>query len=125
MARAAKSSSAKRKPSPARKPASKSAAKPKASGETFELRSLHLAFEKSRRFKANEKDLREVPDEVRQNMAFTFVSTMDEVLRKALLPAPEGIPADLARADGRGDGRVAGAGDLPPAREPGVPADTR
>ena len=57
MARAAKSSSAKRKPSPARKPASKSAAKPKASGETFELRSLQQAFEKSRRFKANEKDL--------------------------------------------------------------------
>ncbi|HJR43423.1 MAG TPA: endopeptidase La [Gemmatimonadaceae bacterium] len=39
--------------------------------------------------KVNEKDLREVPDEVRQNMAFTFVQTMDEVLRLALLPAPE------------------------------------
>ena len=34
----------------------------------------------------NQKDLREVPDEVRKNMAFTFVSTMDEVLRLALLP---------------------------------------
>ena len=39
--------------------------------------------------KVNEKDLREVPDEVRQNMVFTFVQTMDEVLRLALLPAPE------------------------------------
>jgi ATP-dependent Lon protease len=39
--------------------------------------------------KSNEKDLREVPDEVREHMAFTFVQTMDEVLRLALLPAPE------------------------------------
>jgi ATP-dependent Lon protease len=39
--------------------------------------------------KVNEKDLREVPDEVRQNTVFTFVQTMDEVLRLALLPAPE------------------------------------
>jgi ATP-dependent Lon protease len=39
--------------------------------------------------KGNEKDLRDVPPEVRANMAFTFVATMDEVLRLALLPAPE------------------------------------
>src|ERR687883_223381 len=45
--------------------------------------------------KANEKDLRDVPEEVRQNMAFTFVQTMDEVLRLALLPAPEVHPADV------------------------------
>jgi ATP-dependent Lon protease len=36
--------------------------------------------------KSNEKDLRDVPDEVKQNMNFTFVGTMDEVLRLALLP---------------------------------------
>jgi ATP-dependent Lon protease len=36
--------------------------------------------------KANEKDLREVPDEVRAHMAFTFVERMDEVLHLALLP---------------------------------------
>ncbi len=36
--------------------------------------------------KANEKDLRDVPDEVRKNMAFTFVERMDEVLHLALLP---------------------------------------
>jgi len=41
--------------------------------------------------KANEKDLRDVPDEMRINMAFTFVATMDEVFRLALLqPAPAG-----------------------------------
>jgi ATP-dependent Lon protease len=36
--------------------------------------------------KSNEKDLRDVPDEVKQNMHFSFVGTMDEVLRLALLP---------------------------------------
>ncbi|MEO6447324.1 MAG: endopeptidase La [Gemmatimonadaceae bacterium] len=34
----------------------------------------------------NQKDLRDVPDEVRKNMVFTFVTTMDEVFRHALLP---------------------------------------
>ncbi|MBL8959714.1 MAG: endopeptidase La [Gemmatimonadetes bacterium] len=43
----------------------------------------------------NQKDLRDVPDEVRQNMAFTFVSSMDEVLRLALLPNA-GLLADVA-----------------------------
>ena len=35
--------------------------------------------------KANEKDMREVPDEVRAHMAFTFVDRMDQVLQQALL----------------------------------------
>src|SRR6476660_10442905 len=34
----------------------------------------------------NEKDLRDIPDEVRAKMAFTFVSTMDEVIHM-MLPA--------------------------------------
>jgi ATP-dependent Lon protease len=37
---------------------------------------------------SNEKDLRDVPDEVRANMAFTFVANMDDVFRVALLAAP-------------------------------------
>jgi ATP-dependent Lon protease len=41
--------------------------------------------------KSNEKDLREVPAEVKQNMTFTFVERVDEVLHLALLPAPEGV----------------------------------
>ena len=65
MARAAKSSSAKRKPSPARKPASKPAAKPDASGENFELRSLQERFEKDKRFKASEKDLLHIYEQMR------------------------------------------------------------
>ncbi|HYD54803.1 MAG TPA: S16 family serine protease, partial [Gemmatimonadaceae bacterium] len=36
--------------------------------------------------KSNEKDLRDVPDEVKQNMTFRFVERMDEVLQIALMP---------------------------------------
>ena len=32
------------------------------------------------------KDLRDIPDEIKQHMKFTFVATMDEVLQAALLP---------------------------------------
>jgi ATP-dependent Lon protease len=45
---------------------------------------------------ANEKDLREVPEEVRNAMTFTFVSTMEDVLHLALLPHPESGLADVA-----------------------------
>ncbi|HKO15094.1 MAG TPA: endopeptidase La [Gemmatimonadaceae bacterium] len=41
--------------------------------------------------KSNEKDLRDVPAEVKQNMAFTFVERMDEVLHLALMPTPLGV----------------------------------
>ncbi len=57
--------------------------------------------------KSNEKDLRDVPDEVKKQVTFNFVATMDEVLRIALLPAvdddapakpdeDESIPSDSA-----------------------------
>jgi ATP-dependent Lon protease len=46
--------------------------------------------------KANEKDLRDVPDEVRQHVSFLFVEKMDEVLRIALLPVPHTGLADKA-----------------------------
>src|SRR5262249_51460929 len=36
--------------------------------------------------KSNDKDLRDVPEEVAAHMAFTFVERMDEVLHLALLP---------------------------------------
>jgi ATP-dependent Lon protease len=48
--------------------------------------------------KSNEKDLRDVPIEVKQNMAFTFVERMDEVLHLALLPAPLGV-ADVTEPE--------------------------
>jgi ATP-dependent Lon protease len=44
--------------------------------------------------KGNEKDLRDVPPEVRSNMTFTFVSSMDEVLRLTLLPVASPVLAD-------------------------------
>ncbi|MEO7368085.1 MAG: S16 family serine protease, partial [Gemmatimonadaceae bacterium] len=45
---------------------------------------------------SNEKDLRDIPEEVRQMMAFTFVSTMDEVLHLMLLQKPHAVLADAA-----------------------------
>jgi ATP-dependent Lon protease len=42
--------------------------------------------------KANEKDLRDVPEEVKKQIAFSFVATMDEVLRLALLSAESEVP---------------------------------
>lgn len=45
--------------------------------------------------RANEKDLRDIPEEVRQAMHFTFLGNMDDVLRLALLPAPESPLVDV------------------------------
>jgi ATP-dependent Lon protease len=61
--------------------------------------------------KANEKDLREVPDEVRQHVRFQFVEKMDEVLRIALLPAPEGGLADVAGSPDGEEAPVKALGD--------------
>ncbi len=44
--------------------------------------------------RGNEKDLRDVPKEVRDNMVFSFVTSMDEVLGHALLAAPSPLLAD-------------------------------
>ncbi len=73
--------------------------------------------------KANEKDLRDVPDEVRANMAFTFVQTMDEVLRLALMPAvavaadkpPADVQPETARRPTLADGPVADVESATPA----------
>jgi ATP-dependent Lon protease len=43
---------------------------------------------------SNEKDLRDIPEDVRETMAFTFVSTMDEVLHLMLLQKPQAVLAD-------------------------------
>ena len=45
--------------------------------------------------KANEKDLRDIPDDVKHHMTFTFVERMDEVLHLALLPP---VSTELADA---------------------------
>src|SRR5262245_34825503 len=49
--------------------------------------------------KSNEKDLRDVPEEVRGHMAFTFVERMDEVLHLALLPPVSQELADAVQPE--------------------------
>jgi ATP-dependent Lon protease len=49
--------------------------------------------------KSNEKDLRDVPDEVKKNMAFTFVERMDEVFHLALLPPVSQELADIVQPE--------------------------
>ena len=49
---------------------------------------------------ANEKDLRDIPAEVRAAVSFRCVSTMDEVIEAMLLPArPNGFAEDLPLFD--------------------------
>jgi ATP-dependent Lon protease len=49
--------------------------------------------------KANEKDLRDVPEDVRNNMTFTFVERMDQVLHLALLPPVSPELADAVQPE--------------------------
>jgi ATP-dependent Lon protease len=42
----------------------------------------------------NEKDLRDIPDEVREHMKFTFVATMDDVIELMLMQKPTAQLAD-------------------------------
>ncbi len=64
---------------------------------------------------SNEKDLRELPDEVRAQVRFSFVHTMDEAIEKMLLPAPPlGFADDLPLFEnGAATPRAAAADDLP------------
>jgi ATP-dependent Lon protease len=68
--------------------------------------------------KANEKDLRDVPDEVRQKMVFTFVDRMDEVLHLALLPRVSDELADTPPTNGPIDIPVIEIGAKTPADRP-------
>ena len=67
--------------------------------------------------KANEKDLRDVPDEAKKQIAFHFVATMDEVLRLALLPAEHG---DLRAPDPRPESKRDSEASVPVTSEPGA-----
>jgi ATP-dependent Lon protease len=64
--------------------------------------------------KSNEKDLRDVPQEVRDHMVFTFVEKMDEVLHLALLPRAQGI-VDLPQSSITTDGATSRPGSSVPA----------
>ena len=64
---------------------------------------------------SNEKDLRELPDEVRAQVRFAFVSTMDEAIERMLLPAPPlGFADDLPLFDGGGPKADATPADVLP-----------
>ena len=69
---------------------------------------------------ANEKDLREVPEAIRERVRFSFVSTMDEVIAALLLPEASAPLADETADGGRrtadgttDDGRRSISQDLP------------
>ncbi|MGU3473042.1 endopeptidase La [Paenibacillus sp. D51F] len=47
----------------------------------------------------NERDLRDIPDSVRDDMEFVPVAHMDEVVRHALLPAEDGTSGEQAAAE--------------------------
>jgi hypothetical protein len=70
--------------------------------------------------KPNEKDLRDVPDEVKKAVTFTFVERMDEVLRLALLPPVESdtAPPDDSRA--LGGAHTEQSTNVPVTTEPGT-----
>src|SRR3954462_7543264 len=70
--------------------------------------------------KSNEKDLRDVPEEVRTHMAFTFVERMDEVLHLALLPPVSETLADQVQPEPSAG--IAGA-TTPADREQSISAD--
>jgi ATP-dependent Lon protease len=73
---------------------------------------------------SNEKDLRDVPDEVKKSINFNFVATMDEVLKLALLPA-ENDDAPPADTGPRADMPLDSAATVPVSREtsPSISAD--
>src|SRR5215218_2338135 len=68
----------------------------------------------------NEKDLREVPAEVKKAVTFTFVERMDEVLRLALLPPVESDTAPLDDARALGGSHTEAATSVPVTTEPGT-----
>lgn len=57
--------------------------------------------------KRNEKDLRDIPEEIRRQMKLVLVETMDQVLESALRRRPAALPAQSPESQ--------------PEREPGVP----
>jgi ATP-dependent Lon protease len=51
----------------------------------------------------NEKDLRDVPDEIRKQMKLVLVDTMDQVLETALRRRPKPLPSERPTAAKGGD----------------------
>jgi hypothetical protein len=68
----------------------------------------------------NEKDLRDVPDEVKKQVTFTFVDRMDEVLRIALLPPAESDTAPPDDSHAFGGVHPESSSSVPVTLEPGA-----
>lgn len=62
----------------------------------------------------NKKDLNEIPAKVRQQMHFTFVETMDQVIDAALLEAPASVEETHEEEPLRGEPRLLRSEETPP-----------
>jgi len=68
----------------------------------------------------NEKDLRDIPEEIRKQIRLVLVDSMDQVLEAALRRTPKAI---AVRAPGSGGGPARDVPVAVPAPRPGFPAD--
>jgi ATP-dependent Lon protease len=74
--------------------------------------------------KKNEKDLRDVPDEVRKKMKLVLVENMDQVLAAALRRKPRALkpsPTTVKARDDEGKGAETGSGAKTPVFPPNQP----
>ena len=75
--------------------------------------------------KKNEKDLRDIPDEIRKQIKIVLVDSMDEVLETALRRRPRPLPAAPKGPARRGERGGEGEGERPlpkPSYPPEQPA---
>ena len=71
--------------------------------------------------KKNEKDLRDIPEEIRKQIKLVLVESMDQVLDTALRRRPKAL---VVKAPGSsGGGRTKSEPAAVPAPRPGYPAD--
>jgi ATP-dependent Lon protease len=73
--------------------------------------------------KKNEKDLRDVPDEVRKKMKLVLVENMDQVLSAALRRKPKPLkPSPTTAVEAKGSTKAAATKTpvFPPAQPPAV-----
>jgi ATP-dependent Lon protease len=76
----------------------------------------------------NEKDLRDIPEEIRKRMRLVLVDTMEDVLEAALRRKPQPLKAPTATSAGRDVRETqpapATTPSFPPAEQPPAVADT-
>src|SRR4051794_21774452 len=92
-------------------------------GLKSKILAAHLAGAKVVMFpKKNEKDLRDIPEEIRKQIKVVLVESMDQVLDVALRRKPKPLPAPKAANDGGRD-RDRDAEPEAPIRRPNFPPD--